>query len=290
MAALRYSGLMIGVLTFAFSGSMPIAAVAGAVQFVPHRAVYDISLARASPGSGISEMSGRMVYELVGSDCAGYTQKMRFVTRITGRDGEAQINDLRTSSWEQAEGKKLRFTTSQYRNDHLEETTQGNADRGKSGDTVKVQLTKPGHKGLEISGDVMFPMQHSLALIAAAKRGEDVLMAELYDGSEKGEKVYLTNAFIGHEVATAERLEGVPLGVQAKVDLKGRPVWPMAISYFDPQETQQDSVPSYELSFRLYDNGISTKLFIDYGDFAVEGVLTDVTLLEKTKCEGQKGR
>src|SRR5690606_1761821 len=103
-----HSGLLIGALSLSVSGLWH-PAEAAAVQFVPPRAVYDIILHGPSPGSGITDMTGRMVYELVGDEGAGYSQKMRFVTRITGRDGEAQVNDLRSTTWEQAEGQKLRF-------------------------------------------------------------------------------------------------------------------------------------------------------------------------------------
>lgn len=288
---LRHPGLAKSSLVGLFLVFGALTAEAGAAtQFVPHRAVYDISLVRATPGSGISEMTGRMVYELEGSACEGYTQKMRFVTRITGRDGEAQTNDLRSTTWEEADGKQLRFTSSQYRDEQLEETTQGDASRASAGDAAKVQLTKPARKGLELKAGVMFPMQHSLALVEAAKRGDHSLMAELYDGSEKGEKVYLTSAFIAKEIRGAKKLEGVAPEVLSKVDLESRPAWPMAISYFDADAQGKDAVPSYELSFRLYDNGISTKLFIDYGDFSIEGTLVDVTLLEPSKCTSREGR
>lgn len=291
MARLRHPVLTVGALAVPLFGSGVISAWAGAVQFLPHRAVYDISLVRATPGSGITEMTGRMVYELVGSDCAGYTQKMRFVTRVTGRDGEAQVNDLRTSSWEMADSKQLQFTTSQYRDEELEESTQGHANRLGDGKGVEVKLTKPAAKTLELNPDVMFPMQHSAALIAAAQGGETRLTTELYDGSEKGEKVYLTNAFIGEAIKSGDKLEGVAPEARGKIDLESRSAWPMAISYYDVSAEGKDTVPSYELSFRLFDNGVSTKLFIDYGDFSVEGALVDVKLLEKTACDsGKRGK
>lgn len=43
----------------------------------PHRAVYDISLNKANERSGITGISGRMVYEFDGSQCDGYTVKFR---------------------------------------------------------------------------------------------------------------------------------------------------------------------------------------------------------------------
>lgn len=288
MVTFRHSGLLVGALSLSFSGVWG-SAEAAAVQFLPHRAVYDIVLARASPGSGITDMTGRMVYELVGNECAGYSQKMRFVTRITGRDGEAQVNDLRTTTWEQAAGQKLRFTTKQFRNDQLEETTDGDAERSTGDNAVDVRLKEPGPKQLELGAGVMFPMQHSQALIEAAKGNEKTLEAELYDGSEKGEKVYLTNAFIGKEAREEDKLKGVSPEIATRTNLTAHAAWPMAISYYDAKAEGGDMVPNYELSFHLYDNGVSSKLFIDYGDFAIEGMLADLTMLEKTPCQRPKG-
>ncbi len=62
------------------------AAPAEAVVLSPHRAVYDITLDRAAGGSGIAEMSGRMVYELTGNVCTGYSQSMRFVTQVVNQE------------------------------------------------------------------------------------------------------------------------------------------------------------------------------------------------------------
>ena len=39
-------------------------------------------------------------------------------------------------------------------------------------------------------------------------------------------------------------------------------------------------------SVRFYENGVSTKLHIDYGDFAINGALTALDYLEPTRCEG----
>ena len=73
----------------------------GAVHFRPHRAVYDFSFEHATPGSGVSDMTGRMVYALTGTACEEFTQNMRFVTRMTNQDGVAQVNDLRTIELEE---------------------------------------------------------------------------------------------------------------------------------------------------------------------------------------------
>lgn len=256
---------------------------AGAVAFAPHRAVYEISLIRAVAGSGVSELEGRMVYELSGSACLGYTQKMRFVTRIEEPDGGKQVNDLRTSSWEAGSGEKLKFSLDQYHNEQLAEATQGDADRsGQGRSAVDVTLTKPDRKDLTLKPGVVFPMQHSRALIAAAKSGERVFAAELFDGSEKGERVYFTSAVIGDPVDGRQARDVLPDADEAS--LAGRRAWPVAISYFDVEKPAGDALPDYELSFLFFENGISTRLMIDYGDFAIRGRLAQLTMLPSGDC------
>ena len=93
----------------------------------PHRAIYEMSLATSRGGSGVTAVSGRMVYELTGSACEGYTQNMRFVTQMTNQGGTAMITDLRSSSWEEGNGKRFRFNSSQFRDEKATEITAGDA-------------------------------------------------------------------------------------------------------------------------------------------------------------------
>ena len=275
--------LALGVVGW-FAGAHDASAQAAqsVVPLAPHRAVYDITLVRAATGSGIAEMSGRMVYELSGSTCDGYTQNMRFVTRITDREGNAQVNDLRSSTWEDGAGERLRFHLSQYRNQRLTDTTEGDAGRSHARGPVDVKLRKPKRKGLRLKPEVYFPIQHSIALIAAAKAGKRLMSADVYDGSEKGEKVYLTSAYIGKRVSSGTRL--FPEGVEVPAGLGKLQAWPVSISYFEPGGAHTDAVPAYELSFRFIENGISSRLLIDYGDFAIRGELRELRLLDRAKC------
>ena len=70
---------------------------AGAVPLAPHRAVYDLALSEATDRSGITGLSGRMVYEFNGSACEGYTVKFRFVTRIETSE-VSRLTDQQTTT------------------------------------------------------------------------------------------------------------------------------------------------------------------------------------------------
>jgi hypothetical protein len=252
----------------------------GAVQFRPHRAVYDISFDHATPGSGVADMTGRMVYEMTGTKCGEYAQNMRFVTRMTNQEGVAQVNDLRTTSFEELAQHRLRFSSSQYENQKLSEASQGSAGPGNGSSFTEVKLIKPAKKTVKLPSDIYFPIQHSLALVEAARAGHSQFTANLYDGSDKGEKFYETSAVIGPPAKPGTA--NVP-GSADKLD--GLASWPIAIGYFEPGPTRLDALPTYELSFRFYENGVSSRLYIDYGDFAIRGELKELTFLEEGKCE-----
>jgi len=260
-------------------------AATSAKVLAPHRAVYEITLDRSRGGSGVSDMSGRMVYELKGSECEGYTQTMRFVTRMTNQEGTTVVTDMRSSSTEDASARNFRFTSSQYKDSKLSETTDGGAARSGPAGEVKVELTRPERKEVQLKRDVFFPIQHSIALIAAAEKGDRVFQADLYDGSEKGQKVYATTAYIGrmHAAGYNKRL---PAAKSAE-RLDGLKVWPVSISYFEAGADKQDAVPAYELAFLYYENGVSRRLYIDYGEFAIRGSLKEIAFLEPGKCAGR---
>jgi EipB-like len=44
-------------------------------------------------------------------------------------------------------------------------------------------------------------------------------------------------------------------------------------------------LPVYELAFLIFENGVSRKLYIDYGEFALNGELREITFHEPSKCE-----
>lgn len=284
-AALTFSGV---VGPQPATAQQPTAAQAGQADIVlaAHRAVYEITLDQARGGAGVTDMTGRMVYELTGSVCDGFTQNMRFVTRMSTQDGGVTVSDMRSSSWEDGLARLFRFTSSQYKDSKLSESTQGDVDRGDGAGNVKVDLTKPAKKEVTLKRGVYFPIQHSIALLAAARSGETVFQADLYDGSEKGEKYYATTAYIGRAQPKGYNKSLPPVPSAARLD--DLLSWPVSISYFDPAKEKQDGLPSYELAFLYFENGVSRRLFIDYGDFAIRGALKELTFLEPSKCDPKK--
>ena len=140
-------------------------------KLVAHRAIYEMTLDDARTASGITGIDGRMVFEFTGSECDGYSLNMRMVTQMTDSQGQTNMTDLRSSTWEQGDGQKFRFQSSQYLNDKLGDVTLGRATREGSDAAVKVKISQPSRAELNLSGRILFPTQHSLALIQAAEAG-----------------------------------------------------------------------------------------------------------------------
>ena len=274
-------GAALGAALIFAAGSRDAEAGAEKALLAPHRAVYELTLAGARSGNGFASVAGRMVYDLVGSPCEGYTQTMRFVTRMVHQSGNTTVSDLRSSTWEDGAGNNFRFDSTQYRDDKSTEATTGEASR--LGDGIKVELTKPTKRTLSLPGSAYFPVQHTLALIRASKEGKASFRADLYDGSEKGEKIYDTVSALGRVQPPGSNRQLPPATGAERLDTV--PAWPVSIAYFEPNSDRTDALPVYEISFLMFENGVSRKLHIDYGDFALEGDLTEISFHEPSKCE-----
>lgn len=277
------------VLAFAvLAGGVPIAAQKAdpsrqaSVQLVPHRAIYDFSLGNVRSDKAVAGLTGRMVYEFSGSTCEGYTQTMRFLTRTTAASGTVSLTDQRTTSWEDEAGINYRFQSSQYRDQKLVEQTAGTGKRGDPGDDTRVDLTHPDKRRTAVGGAALFPIQHSIKLIEAARRGRTSFTADFFDGSESGEKTYVVTAQIGRQLAPGFNKTLPRVGHADKLD--GVQAWPVMLSYFEQGSEMKDAVPAYEMGFVFMANGVSRRLVIDNGDYTMKGELSDFTLIDPLPC------
>ena len=256
------------------------AGVAAAVPLAQHRAVYDLKLSEASGTSGITGISGRMVYEIRGSACEGYTVRFRYVTQADTRDA-SQVTDQQTTTFEDAEGKSFSFATKSYTDQNLDKELRGNATRESDG--VKIQIDKPETKSIELE-PTQFPTQHLVDLISRAKTGETFYETSIFDGSEDADKAMTTTVIVGRQSNTSN---GDP-EAKALDALSGEKFWPVDIAYFDEATEGGEDTPEYRISFKLYENGLTRDREMDYGDFVIEGQLVDLAVFEpdaKSSCD-----
>jgi len=148
---------------------------------------------------------------------------------------------------------------------------------------VTVALVRPEKREVKLSGDIYFPIQHSMAIVQAARAGRTILAADLFDGSETGDKVYSTSTAIGRQLKPGAG----PVVSLAKgtADLDRVPSWPISVSYFPATQGPGDTVPLYEMSYRFHENGVTASLRINHGDFAIKGELKELTYFEPSPCK-----
>ena len=269
------TGLMTGLSNAA--NALPIAVP----DLVAHRAVYDLELKDASDRSGIEGMTGRMVYEFTGSACQGYKTDFRFVTQINTGDA-VRMTDQQTKTFEDLAAKKFTFETKSYTDDKLDKEVQGAAIDGTDG--VKVDLTRPDARQVSLVASE-FPTQHMFQVIEHAKQGKRIFESRIFDGSDDGDESLITSTLVGKSQMPKDGdADAVKAGEFAKAAF-----WPVTIAYYN-DKTGTDSLPIYRMSFKLYENGITRDLTMDYGDFVLTGKLAKLDILKPGTCENKPVR
>jgi hypothetical protein len=254
------------------------------VLLAPHRAIYDLKLSKSQGSRGIEGVRGRILYDFSGSACEGYQLQFRQVSELDSGEGKAALSDLRSTTWEDGEGKKFRFNSENLFNERRTDIVDGHAERNAK--AVAVSLSKPKEKSFAVPSNAVFPTEHMRRIIAAAREGKSVLDFPVYDGSESGEKLYNTLTVIGHAIASDEK---VPTDASAKIPALAKLVrWPVTVSYFDKKdekaEQSGEQTPVYSITFELYENGISRSLILDYTDFTISGEMTSLELKNAKPC------
>ena len=257
------------------------AGAAGIDSLLPHRAVYDLSLIKASDRSGITGMNGRIVYEVTGNKCDGFSVRFRFLTEVqTSR--KSFTNDQRTSSFESGDGLSFSFINQSYLNNQLEQELRGSAERedGK----VLVNISKPEPAEIEL-GDAVFMTEHIAMLIDAAREQQSFVTAKVFDGSDKGDELVDTTAVIGRQKVELIELEGEPGDMSSQ--FADSAAWPVSVSYFStaPGAEQGERLPIYQVSFIMHDNGISRDLKMVYDDYSLKGDLKQIEFLTPVGCQ-----
>lgn len=242
----------------------------------PHRAVYDLRLLKSTGGSAPVAASGRIVYDFTGSSCEGYTVAFRQFTEMTPSEGENRSSDMRSTTYESADGKTFRFRVQHLDGNKVTNTVDGEAVRSGDG-ALSLQLKQPAPMQADIDHDAVFPTDMMLQALKAAQAGQPILALKVFDGSDGGEKVYHTMSIIGKPMTDA--LKDATKDVAAMQSMRR---WTTRVSYFDVEKVDAPAV--YVLTFQMWENGVSSDLIIDYGDFQLKGEMTSVEFLPVRAC------
>jgi len=277
--ALTMAAVAIGA---AFAPGKADAAAGGA--FLPHQALYELSLLKSRGSNSINSARGRILYNFSGSSCEGYTSEFRQVSELDSGEGKVTLSDLRSTSWEDGSGKSYRFKIDSRMNDTDTSPVDGVAER--TGDHITVKLKQPETKTFTLDGATVFPTEQIQRIVGAAREGKSVLELTVYDGSDNGEKVYNTMSVIGQPIPGDKTIDSPDPSTQNDV-MKSMKRWPVTVSYYDrdARATEGEQTPVYAMSFELYENGVSRALVLDYNDFVISGALGKFDVKDSKPCQ-----
>ena len=258
------------------------AAASGA--FLPHQALYELSLLKSRGSNAINSARGRILYNFSGSACEGYTSEFRQVSELDSGEGKVTLSDLRSTSWEDGAGKSYRFKIDSRMNDTDTSPVDGVAER--IGDHITVKLTQPAAKTFTLDGATVFPTEQIERIVAAAREGKSVLELTVYDGSDNGEKVYNTLSVIGQPIPGDRTIDSPDPSTQNDI-MKTMTRWPVTVSYYDrdTRANEGEQTPVYAMSFELFENGVSRALVLDYNDFVISGALGKFDVKDSKPCK-----
>jgi len=262
---------------FLFLAFEALSAEAAPVALAPHRAVYDLVLDRVQGSSGIDSAQGRIVFELESGPCSGIVQTFRQLVVLAGGEIGTKYVDSQSMTTEDPDGKTMRFSVLNRVGSEPAIQTSGVATRKET--ALDVRLSSPIKSVLSFPASTVYPGEHYRALIEAAKSGKAILSKQIYDGADEGQSAPETFAVIGkaHAPSADDR---------TLLEKAGMPItdaWPVEISYFEAGKNPVDE-PSYRVSMDLLENGVSTKLNINYSTFSLKGRLVALELKAETPC------
>lgn len=265
---------LLAILPLSFASSA--AEAAKSEPFIAHRAIYELVL-DADPSRPMIETGrGRIVFEVTGSECEGFTQNFRQVADLQGEGFGKRLVDSRSTSFEAGDGSLMRFSSTVTVNELEPDIITGEAQ--KKDDTLRVTLSMPEEQTVDLKGPAEFPTNHYRKIVAAALRGETTLTLRVFDGTTDGKTISETFAAIGKALPADKASDAMRVAGLAAVNH-----WPVTISYFDGEGPDSET-PSYTIAMELYENGVADNLTLNYGDFVLKGTLRQIEILPRRPC------
>jgi hypothetical protein len=255
-------------------------------EIVPHKALYDVTLASARSGSQIINIQGRMYYQLH-KGCDGYTTDHRFALTYSYADSEPMRVTSDFSTLETFDGQAFDFSSRRRRAGELYQELRGHAERNQG----EIVYQEPLDLEQPLPKDAMFPVAHTRALLNAARTGNKFYASTVFDGSDQEGPVDVA-AVIGTARQSARAMEklradlaAVRMGTGGD-DLLAVQAYTMRLAFFP--RAGGGATSDYELTMQLHDNGIISHMTIAYPDFTVDQKLVALEPVAPESCDGGK--
>jgi len=244
------------------------AAEPGAENMLSHRAAYRLKLDSLRDNASIAQAEGIMLFEVIDA-CDAWASRQRFTLLVGDRDGNVIETTSDYATLEAKDGSSFRFSLTQMTGGAITSRVSGDATITPAGGRIRYQ--EPAATEESLPEGTILPMIHTLRSLAAARNGQRIFVAPLFDG---------TSADGAQDTTTI--ISGGWLPPQVNVDfpiLSPLHSARMRIAFFDRNAGGQGggaATPDYEVSMRYFENGVADELKMDFGEFVVDGRLGEL--------------
>lgn len=275
------AGTIMTICSAILATGFSVASAAPAVAPPPaepsaHRALYTMTLDHANSTSSVDGATGTLYYEW-GDACDGWTVQQRYKLVIHYQRDPAVELTSNYLTWESKDGTSFRFNDRETRNGNLDQDIRGSAKLSAKDHSGVAIFEKPKQQRFALAAGTLFPTAHTFALIEAGLAGKNYLAANVFDGSVV-DGASQVSAVIGktrHDNAAA-------LGGGVKSPLLSRRNWPIWLAFFS--NATKEVTPDYALGMDMLENGVSSEMSIDYGDYVIKAQLKSIEALPKPGC------
>ncbi len=243
----------------------------GPTSLVSHRAVYDMSLSKAtSQSDGVRAASGEMTYTLT-DQCDGYTIETNLSLNLAFANGNENQVEQRYAAWESKDGRSSTFRFQVIENGSVAKSYHGNIqfkDDGTGTATYESGETQT----FELPRGTLLSTAHTLQLLKSAAAREKFIGKMVIDGSFDQGPFWVTAAIApAHEGALAQAKAKAGTDVLSKDGKLGSLAegiyWPIGLAYFPVKSTQ--ALPEYEITQNLLGTGVTHSMMQDFGGFTL---------------------
>jgi EipB-like len=245
---------------------------AGAVEVIPHHAVYELSL-KSGGHSEVSDVTGTIEYEWEDA-CDGWAVSYRMDMTFVYQQGNEMEFGMNVASWESKDGLRYRFFVKRLEGDQVTDEFRGEAELDAAGGPGKARYTLPEEKTVDLPEGTLFPTAHSLRILDIVAEGQKLFWSNFFDGSD-GKGVLGVNT-----VVTERKNSDAGIG-KAWPLLAGTGYSNVQLAFFPSSD--ETALPESEQQLLMFDNGITSELVFDYGTFSVAGKLKELKRL-KPSC------
>ena len=253
------------------------AATAHAVEIATHRAFYTLSRGTVTQGGGISDVRGGMSFDWADS-CDGWTVEQRYVMQFLRPDGSQFEVVTNFVTWESKDGLEYRFNMKRTTNGRETERVSGLARLDSKGGPGMARFDEPKEDRIALSAGTVFPTEHTIILLEAARAGKRFDRHFVFDGSEVEAAAPVTAILLGQRPAKPGGILTDPLGPYE--------IYVVNLSFFTAKGMQGtgEELPDFKMSLDLQDNGIVTGLTLGYDGFTMNGVLEKIEEIPAPNC------